>query len=615
MTITIGKNIASLRSSRILNSVSENLANSYTRLATGQRINKASDDAAGLAIASDLNTKERIFSVAVRNINDGISYLSIADSAIENMSGILIRLQELAEQSANGIYSSTQRAALDQEAQALSDEYSRIRDSTEFNGKKILDGSNANLSIQAGIGENAVLQTQIGGAIADGTFASPVSVAGLNESIDFAVTDFNNDGLLDVATGDIASDSIIVLTGAGNGTFSGSATLSSSDRPINIKSGDFNNDGNIDLVASFEDDTFKVALGNGDGTFATPSVVTMLEGANSSFELLDFNSDGITDIYSIEENGSYVLYDGNGDGTFNGFNNDNLTSDSVRSSSNFDFDNDGDLDIFVGTSTSLLVVENNGDGTFSTHLTIGATSEVTSVAFGDFNNDGLSDLIVANNQDNRVEIFTGNSTSYNTSIFASTNVGSSPNKIETLDFNQDGNLDFIVSDTVSRDLRIFEGNGDGTFSINTTFFTNDYSAGININDFTGDGINDILVLEASESLKLIEANSDIGIDVLAEFSILSAQGARDALDYFKSELNDLNTQRGKIGSFQKRIEIASNVLLVQAENFKQAESSIRDSDIAYETSNSLRLSILQKSATAVLAQANQQPVISLQLLI
>ena len=120
MPITLGSNIASLRGQRQLAKTSAELGTVFQRLSSGQRINKASDDAAGLSIADSLNAKSRIFNQGVRNLNDGLSLLSIADSAIENLSGIVIRLEELAEQSANGVYTNKQRKALDDEAQALS---------------------------------------------------------------------------------------------------------------------------------------------------------------------------------------------------------------------------------------------------------------------------------------------------------------------------------------------------------------------------------------------------------------------------------------------------------------------------------------------------------------
>lgn len=138
---------------------STSLSKTYERLASGQRINSASDDAAGLAIADGLRTKTRLYTQSIRNISDGISALHIADGALDAQGGILTRMMELAEQSANGTYSDTQRAALDREFQSLAAEFGRQGDATSFNGRSLLlsgRGSNPlDLTVQAGVDGNA----------------------------------------------------------------------------------------------------------------------------------------------------------------------------------------------------------------------------------------------------------------------------------------------------------------------------------------------------------------------------------------------------------------------------------------------------------------------------
>ena len=134
MKVTLGSNIASLRGQRQFDKTSAELGTVFERLASGQRINRASDDAAGLAIADALRSDTRVLRQGVRNLNDGLSLLNITDKALENLSGIVIRLQELSEQSANGVYSDMQRKAIDREAQALREEYQRIGATTRFNG-------------------------------------------------------------------------------------------------------------------------------------------------------------------------------------------------------------------------------------------------------------------------------------------------------------------------------------------------------------------------------------------------------------------------------------------------------------------------------------------------
>ncbi|RME58617.1 MAG: flagellin FliC [Candidatus Dadabacteria bacterium] len=140
MTINIRTNIASLTAQRNLAQATERLTTSFERLSSGLRINRARDDAAGLAIAESLKADTKIATVAIRNASDGISIISIADQAIGQINNVLSRLAELAEQSANGVFSITQRSALQNEFSALASEIERIAITTEFNGLKLLSG-------------------------------------------------------------------------------------------------------------------------------------------------------------------------------------------------------------------------------------------------------------------------------------------------------------------------------------------------------------------------------------------------------------------------------------------------------------------------------------------
>ena len=160
MSITIGSNISSLKAQRQLTKSTSSLSSTYSKLSSGMRINKASDDAAGLSIADSLKADQKIASVAIRNANDGISSIAIADGALSQVSDVLTRLAELAEQSANGVYSTDQRSALQNEFSALGSEIQRIALTTEFNGVKLLSGG-AGITLQVGFDSNADSQIAI----------------------------------------------------------------------------------------------------------------------------------------------------------------------------------------------------------------------------------------------------------------------------------------------------------------------------------------------------------------------------------------------------------------------------------------------------------------------
>ena len=149
MTISINSNLASVRSQRLLGESSNKLNGTYERLTSGQRINSASDDAAGLAIAESLRTQSRLATVAVRNAQDGISAISIADGALSSIGSVLSRLAELTQQAANGSYSPVQRSALQNEFQTLGSEIERIAVTTAFNGVALLSGAQT-ISFQIG---------------------------------------------------------------------------------------------------------------------------------------------------------------------------------------------------------------------------------------------------------------------------------------------------------------------------------------------------------------------------------------------------------------------------------------------------------------------------------
>jgi flagellin len=138
MGINIRTNVESIRAQRDLGATTDRLRLSYARLSSGLRITRASDDAAGLAIAEQLKADQRIATVAIRNANDGISIIGITDGAMSQITDSLIRLAELSEQSANGVYDTTQRSALQLEFESVQSEIQRIAETTEFNGLKLL---------------------------------------------------------------------------------------------------------------------------------------------------------------------------------------------------------------------------------------------------------------------------------------------------------------------------------------------------------------------------------------------------------------------------------------------------------------------------------------------
>jgi flagellin len=174
MPVRIFNNIPSITAQRILGVNNNRLALSVERISSGIRINRAADDAAGLAVSEGLRSDIRALRQAVRNASDGISLMNVTEGALNEQAGILIRLRELASQAATGTVGSTERQTIQLEFSALRSELDRITATTEFNGTKLIDGtlassvsdSNSHILIQIGI-DNSVnsrlnLNSQLG---------------------------------------------------------------------------------------------------------------------------------------------------------------------------------------------------------------------------------------------------------------------------------------------------------------------------------------------------------------------------------------------------------------------------------------------------------------------
>jgi len=160
MTV-INTNTAALTAQFHLSQVNKEMEQAMERLSSGQRINSASDDAAGLAIASKMDAQIRGLNTAIRNANDGINLANTAEGAMEEVENMLQRMREIAVQSANGTYSASDRANLDAEVQELKAEIDRVVNTTRWNDIVLLDGSYSG-SMQIGAKANETLAVTIG---------------------------------------------------------------------------------------------------------------------------------------------------------------------------------------------------------------------------------------------------------------------------------------------------------------------------------------------------------------------------------------------------------------------------------------------------------------------
>ena len=193
MALVINTNISSLTAQRALAESNSELQTAMERLATGSKINSAADDAAGLQISDRLTSQIQGLDQAVRNANDGVSLAQTAEGALSETTNALQRIRTLAVQAQNGINSSADRKALNEEVTALKQEISRISTDTEFGGLTILSGS-FNASFLVGANEGQTIDVSIGSGtgfnVADlgigGDVTTAANASGLMSSVDAA---------------------------------------------------------------------------------------------------------------------------------------------------------------------------------------------------------------------------------------------------------------------------------------------------------------------------------------------------------------------------------------------------------------------------------------------
>ncbi|WP_210507530.1 flagellin [Naasia sp. SYSU D00057] len=209
MGMQINTNVSALNTYRNLTNTQNSLSKSLEKLSSGLRINRASDDAAGLTIAEGLKSQIGGLNVAARNAQDGISVVQVAEGALGEAQSILQRLRDLAVQAGNDSNSTGARDAISKEATSLTDELTRISNSTNFNGKKLLDGNAGTLKFQVGASGDA--NSQIDVAMTDlKSIASNLGAAGAKFDV---LTPTEVTGAMKFTNG--TTDVTVTLGGAG----------------------------------------------------------------------------------------------------------------------------------------------------------------------------------------------------------------------------------------------------------------------------------------------------------------------------------------------------------------------------------------------------------------
>jgi len=610
-TLTINTNLASLGTQRRLAQSTAALQQSFQRLSSGLRINKGSDDAAGLSIASSLEVDSRIYTQGVRNANDAVSLYAIAEGAVQSLVTITTRLKELAQQSSNGVLTFTQRKSLDAEAQALGKEYLRITRTTQFNGLELFQNSTGPLVVQAGY-DRLTLSSGDG---ATGALATRQDYVPTTNVASIASADINNDGNADVLS---AGGGILhVLLGNGDGTFS---SMRQYEASTTLTLADVNGDGVIDAISAFGSGShFGVLIGNGDGTFILARTYSSGLFPNA-MAATDLNGDGIVDLISSDAGSDQLgVYLGNGDGSFK-YRQASATGTTPRSVTAADVNGDGIADLISGdeASAQISVLIGNGNGTFKARQAYATGTSPFQVDAEDLNEDGIVDLVSADWGSSQLSVFLGNGDG--TFRFAQTYAtASGAYSVAIADYNGDG-----ISDLMSgggNTIGISFGNGNGTFQAQQTYATPTIMRASAAADLNNDGIFDVIaagwfagpVRRISVYLGNGSAQTAVAAP-LGAYSLLSRQTSLDALTQFDKVLDRLTASLGQLGANESRLQTVTNVLQQTRVNYEAAASQIVDVDVATESANLAKGNILQQAGAAILAQANQQPALALRLL-
>ena len=555
----IQHNIMAMNAYRNYSTNTSALSKNLEKLSSGYKINRAGDDAAGLAISEKMRAQITGLETAQKNAKDGISLVQTAEGALTEVHDMLNRMVELANQSANGTYDNeTDRLQLQKEVSQLQEEIDRIADSSNFNGIKLLDGSLAGKSEVDNVAMDA-----------------STAVKGIYTTANTAATS----ALTNLSTDDIGKT--------------------------------------LDYTVTWKD---------ANGTEQTTTVKLTYQGDGTGID-----NTAVTKNYFTDVNGNkYYLQTG---GTLAQTQVQNAIVSSLKAdkvfSENFD----------IATDNQAIKFTSKLEGTAGAQIVGIGVSETTSMTTG-FAGTMAGDVTRTQEAYDSLQKFNA----------ANLQVGASADKLEDLEkkiFELDGNK-FLVANGLTNDQ--IKGLGDdvtiidiGQGTVGATqaakiaaeitrvtgmeTMANKTIATANIADtdivFTKDKLNlngnelTLQIGDTSDSFNQLSVKiqdmhaSSLGIDAI---DISTQDGAQAAVDVIKNAINIVSDVRGTLGATQNRLDHTINNLSVMTENIQDAESTIRDTDVADEMMAYTKNNILVQSAQAMLAQANQVPQGVLQLL-
>lgn len=527
------------------------------KLSSGYQINRAGDNAAGLAISEKMRSQIRGLSQATKNANDGISLIQTAEGGLNETHSILQRMRELAVQSANGTYQDdTDREAIQLEVDALKSEIDRIASSTEYNGMKLLDGS---------LGGTTTGTTDFGARygvlISANTVIDGANKLKENLSLEGATLTSSVNGVT-VTLADAASG-----VGGENAQWDAAGTTLT----INLKAGQSYSQSQInDLIKNA---TMAKADSDAAQTSTPADVELKLKSGVFTFQKAETfkTSAGVRAASDDTELVGYLI---------NGTDQNDGYADTIKFTSNNYGEDTRKLkiatDVAAGKEWVATTTANNEgtgikDGEFTLHLATGV----------EYTEEDIQNLLKQAGLDYTVTLTDSKTPDGDKSFYAQK----------------------VVAEADATAIEIGKttaGAGLGSDKLTGTGKGLTFQIGAN-------GVEDQRVTLSVGDM----SSTSIGV---GGADVSTQDAANKAIDMVDTAVKTVSMQRAGLGALQNRLEYTVNNLTTTNENLTAAESQIRDTDMATEMINYTKNNILQQASQAMLAQANQQPQAILQLL-
>lgn len=542
MAMVVQHNMSAINANNKMNVNVAGLSKSTEKLSSGYQINRAGDNAAGLAISEKMRSQIRGLSQATKNAQDGISLIQTAEGGLNETHSILQRMRELAVQSANGTYTQEDRDAIQLEVDALKSEIDRISTSTEYNTMQLLDGSLAGAGGNTGnygaiYGMNQAEIAALGG----GRLSTTSSIAGMN----------------------------IAFTTDASGAGGENAVWSASGKTVTL---------NLVANKSYTDDEINDLIKNATvskdggqtgpvGTITFKSEYGVIKGAATSTTA---TTAGVRGNVELDVSGNVA------DGTNGGIG----SSDKITFTANSYGSSTLDESLFAKIGIAFDKAAGKEEVTTDTAAVIGTKgAEVTlHLATGvKYSEKDIENLLAKAGYDYSVKM----------------------EDDKDPDGTKDGSVYFNKTAAITAKA-VSEGEGLGKEFV----------------DNTGEGLTFQIGANGVEDQRVTLNIDDMGADSLgvAALNVSTRDEANKAIDDVDAAISKVSMQRAGLGALQNRLEYTVNNLTTTNENLTDAESTIRDTDMATEMISYTKFNILQQASQAMLAQANQQPQAVLQLL-